>query len=135
MENIIFKITNVPFNYYFSPKFIFNWWDLTIKEYGLEFAINHKNDEFKKAREMWIGSIFACCMRYHTNIEHWVTPINDSGSPDVEIGHYEGDKFGKQNLEITEYESHVINIYDILEKKLKRKYAKYTIILVYITKN
>jgi hypothetical protein len=120
-----------------SPKFFFDWWDSVITIHGADVALGSKSPDFKLARELWVASVFAVCMRITSNREHWVSPVYDT-APDALVAYFDIDDLGASRqiypIEVTEFDDHSKDIKQTLKKKLDKAYDPSTRIICYLTR-
>jgi hypothetical protein len=131
-----FKLSEIPPNLYLSPSFLFAWWDAVIKLNGSDTALNDSSPDYKRAREMWVSAVFACCKRISSGEEHWVKPIYDT-APDTIVAYMKRDELGYGQLmyqvEVTTCGSDDKSLESVLKAKLDKAYSQDTRIVCYVT--
>lgn len=136
MKKLEYRITGLPVNLYLSPKYFFDWWESVQRHNGLEAALNNKSQEFKLARELWVGAMYATAMRKETKLEHWVARVDDT-DPDSIVAFFDTHEKGwveyKYPIEVTTYGKHSDSLVSALKNKLIKNYPDYTRIICYVT--
>lgn len=117
-----------------SPKVAIISFLKMVKINGYDLVL--KKSIFQKDRERYIAGIFLLGLSKLTGFKYWIRKDNDE-SPDIRAVWHEKDEKGRKenilNLEIFEWEEHSkVDLLDLIESKLKKKYPTYTILLGYI---
>lgn len=101
-----------------------------VDEIGLDSILECKNSIDKEIFELWVTALFSLGMDSH-NQAHYVRPVRDN-VPDTEIltAKYESGDIQETKIEITQYRKHSENIYEIIKKKLMKRYDEDTVVVV-----
>ncbi len=130
-------LSELPDNLMLSPKFFFDWWDGVTSLYGGEASLSNKSPDFKLARELWVASVFAVCMRLSSNKEHWISAVSDI-APDALVAYFDIDDVGANRqiylIEVTEFDDNSTELKATLKKKLDKAYDQTTRIICYMTR-
>lgn len=132
-----YKLSELPDNLMLSPKFLFDWWDGVVEQFGGEVALTNKSPDFKLARELWVAAVFACCKRLSSEKEHWISAVSDT-DPDALVAYFEVDEVGAKRqiypIEVTEYDNNAVSLQQVIKKKLEKAYGSTTRIVCYMTR-
>ena len=117
--------------HFVSPYNIFRLAD----KIGMDTIIASQNAIDKEIFELWVTAVFSLSLDSR-NSAYYVRLVRDN-APDTEI--LEAD-FKESNIqiikiEVTHYNKHSDNIYEIIKKKLTKRYDKNTVIVIYTSKN
>ena len=116
--------------YFVSPYNIF----ALVDNVGLNTVLECKNSIDQTILELWVTALFSLSLGNHNQV-HYVRPVRGT-APDAEIL---TDDYGSGNLrrikiEVTQYNRYSDNIYEIIQKKLTKRYDRSTIVLVLVNR-
>ena len=92
-----------------------------INKYGIDNFLKKK--EFKRAREMYQTAVYALGTTARTGNYYWVTPANPKDqTPDCYIIRVNGNELCIECVEITLWNEHVDEMWEIIQKKISKRY-------------
>lgn len=117
-----------------SPIVILERHQKIIDKYGLDNFL--KNEEFKRAREMYETARYAIGLTAWTDMLYWITPGKKNETPDAYIiwVNSKTKKLHAECVEITQWEKHIDDMFKIIEKKINNHYPSKFVILIHISR-
>lgn len=117
--------------HFVSPYNIFR----LVDNIGQDKVVACQNEIDKAIFELWITALF-CLNLDSSNRAYYVRPVRDN-APDTEIltADYETANIQVTKIEVTHYSKHSNDIYEIIKKKLMKRYDETTTIVIYTSKN
>lgn len=102
---------------------------------GQDRIVACQNEIDKAIFELWVTAVFSLS-RDSSNREHYVRLVRDN-APDTEIltADYEARDIQVARVEVTHYNKHSKDIYEVIKKKLMKQYDENTAIIIYTSKN
>ena len=102
-----------------------------VERIGFSEIFGSRKRADKQLVELWIAAVFTLCLR--RTQDYYVGLIKDN-APDVEVLGFEGSsgKMMRIKLEITQHGIHSRGLTDVIGKKLRKKYAEGTVVVVFV---
>ena len=104
-----------------------------VKEIGVETIWECKNSIDKAMFELLVSAVVTLGMNRQGR-DHYVRLVKDI-APDTEIltTDHVSHRVHMTKLEVTRYSWHEQNIYDVIKKKLRKRYAEGTVIVIFVS--
>ena len=110
--------------FWMSPNFVISRMQKIVATYGIRLAQSCRC--FKREREAWAAALWALGLNESQGYEHWVEIETEEGTPDTKV-HRLDQSTGHNiiqtyNIEIADWEEHVDDLMEIIQKKCERAY-------------
>lgn len=115
IENLLY-----PPHLALSPKIVLSRKDEIVEKYGLDNFINRR--EFKRAREMYHAAIYAIGTTALTGNYYWVAPSKDDPPDCFLMWVHINNQIFVECVEIGMWHDFVDDMWDIIKKKINKKY-------------
>ncbi len=130
---VLYGFDTLPENLYLSPEVIFLKWNECLLINGEDLANNSNKKEFKVLRELLVAATYATFKREVSGGQYWVGRVEKDPPDAIVLGDDMSEKrrlTSKHLLEITERDLYSKDIYEVLNKKYKKRYEPGTEIVL-----
>ena len=102
-----------------------------VNQAGVGSIIDSRKRIDKMMAELWVTAIFTLCLS--DDRDYYVRPAN-ADAPDTEVAlvDHGTNSIGMKRVEITQHGSHSESVFDVIGKKLRKKYQDGTVLVVLV---
>ena len=102
-----------------------------VKRIGLYAAFASREPVDKQIVELWIAAVFALSL--NPELDHYVRLLKDD-PPDAEVLaiHPKTGELHTLKVEITQHGKHSLSVFDVIGKKLRKRYQDGTVLVVFV---
>ena len=128
LETLLANIAKLhEFECFLSPDAVFSF----VERSGFDAILASKKPADKQVIELFIASVFTMCLDH--DMEYYVRPVKDD-PPDVELLGVErdGSFSAVARLEITQHGKYSESVFEVIGKKLEKRYHQGTMLVVMV---